>query len=92
MPLPDEQIRENLAVSIEIVLMRRGGPEFQTVLAKLNQINLEIRDCYDKPKELSKILKEVYGNDFKSIVDEIGWELDEQTKDEKIKGFLDLLK
>ena len=93
MTLSDEQIKENLALSIEVVLMRRGGPEFQLVLAKLkNDFDLEIRDCYENPKYLRKILKDVYHNGFESVVEEIKWELDEYAQERKIADFLDALK
>ena len=91
--LSDEQIKENLALSIEVVLMRRGGPEFQLVLAKLkNNFDLEIRDCYENPKFLRKILIDVYHDDFESVVEEIKGELDEYVQERKITEFLDALK
>ena len=93
MALSDEQIKENLALSIEVVLMRRGGPEFQMVLAKLkNNFNLDIIDCYEKPEYLRKVLKEVYREDFKSVVEEIIGELGEYAQEQKIIAFLDTLK
>lgn len=93
MALSDEQIKENLALSIEVVLMRRGGPEFQMVLAKLkNNFNIDIINCYEKPEYLRKVLKEVYHEDFKSIVEEIIGELGEYAKEQKIIEFLDTLK
>jgi hypothetical protein len=93
MALSDEQIKENLALSIEVVLMRRGGPEYQMVLAKLkNNFNLDIINCYEKPEYLRKVLKEVYREDFKSVVEEIIWELGEYSQEQKITGFLDALK
>ena len=91
--LSDEQIKENLALSIEVVLMRRGGPEFQLVIAKLkNNFDLEIRDCYENPEFLRKILIDVYHDDFESVVEEIIWELGESGKERKILEFLDALK
>jgi hypothetical protein len=93
MVLSDEQIKENLALSIEVVLMRRGGPEFQMVLAKLkNNFNLDIINCYENPEYLRKVLKEVYREDFKFIVEEIIGELGEYAQEQKIIEFLDILK
>lgn len=93
MVLSDEQIKENLALSIEVVLMRRGGPEFQMVLAKLkNNFNLDIINCYEKPEILRKVLKEVYREDFKFVVEEIIGELGEYAQEQKIIEFLDTLK
>lgn len=93
MALSDEQIKENLALSIEVVLMRRGGPEFQMVLAKLkNNFNLDIINCYEKPEYLRKVLKEVYREDFKFVVEEIIGELGEYAQEQKIIEFLDTLK
>jgi hypothetical protein len=82
-----------LALSIEVVLMRNGGPEFQLVLTKLkNKFDLEFRDCYEKPECLRKILKDVYLDDFEAVVEEIIWELGESVKERKILEFLDALK
>ena len=93
MALSDEQIKENLALSIEVVLMRRGGPEFQMVLAKLkNNFNLDIIDCYEQPESLCKVLKEVYQDDFVSVLEEIVWELGEYAQEREIAEFLDELK
>ena len=93
MALSDEQIKENLGLSIEVVLMRRGGPEFQLVLSKLkNNFNLDIINCFEKPENLRQVLKEVYHDDFKSVVEEIIWELGEYAQEQKIIGFLDTLK
>ena len=93
MGLSDEQIKENLALSIEVVLMRRGGPEFQMVLAKLrNNFNLDIINCYEKPEYLRKVLKEVYREDYESVLEEIIWELGEYAQIQKIIDFLDNLK
>ncbi|MFB5645473.1 MAG: hypothetical protein ACE5R3_02610, partial [Nitrosopumilaceae archaeon] len=75
MPTHEEQIKENLALSIEVVLMRRGGPEYHLVTAKLkNDFGLEISDCCENPQHLRKILKEVYNDDYESVVEEIKWE------------------
>ncbi len=93
LPTSDEQIKENLALSIEVVLMRKGGPEYQLVVAKLkNNFNLEIIDCYEKPERLRKVLEEVYHDDYESVVEEIKWELGESVNEKKIAEFLDALK
>ncbi len=93
MPTSDDQIKENLALSIEVVLMRRGGPEYQLVVTKLkNNFNLEVIDCYEKPECLRKILNEVYRDDYESVIEEIKWELEESVNEKKIAEFLDALK
>ena len=91
--LLDEQIKEYLALSIEVVFMRRGGPEFQIFLTKLkNDFDLEIGDCYENPECLRKILREIYPNDYKSVVEGLTWELGEYNKEREIVEFLDALK
>ena len=91
--LSDEQIKDYFALSIEVVLMRNGGQEFQLVLTKLkNNFDLEIRDCYEKPEYLRKILEEVYHDYYKSIVVEMTLELGEYVEEGKIAEFLDALK
>jgi len=71
--------------------MRRGNVNYNLVLAKLDSLyDCKIRDCYDKPEYLKTVLKEVYREDYDSIIKEIRLELGELDTEE-IGDFMNLL-
>lgn len=74
----DSQERENkiaFMTCVEVVLMRRGNANYNLVLAKLQSYhNFWIFECIDHPEHLRDILKEVYLNEYYSVVDEIRME------------------
>lgn len=81
------------AMSVEIVLMRRGGPEYQLVLARLEgSYDCKIFDCYDHPDYLRDVLIGVYGKDYPEIVKGIEAEFGESSQDARIARFLAVLK
>ena len=62
---------------IDIVIMKRGNANYHLVLAKLNSLyNCTIMDCYENPKYLRTVLKEVYKKDYNSVIKDIKLELD----------------
>ena len=68
--------RTALALAIDVALKRRGGDRYYHFVFKLrNSYNCEIIDCYDKPQYLKNALKEVYGNEYDSIVKDVKLEL-----------------
>ena len=84
--------RAALVLSIEIVLMRRGGPQYHQILAKLeNYYDCKIFDCYEHPEYLSAVIKEVYPNDYHSIIQDFKIELDEMATQKEIAEFLNAL-
>ncbi|MEX0657028.1 MAG: hypothetical protein WD154_05740 [Nitrosopumilaceae archaeon] len=84
--------RITMALCIEVVLMRRSGEAYYHVLSKLRSLyDCEIGDCYDKPQYLKNVLKDVYGNDYESIVKEIKLELGDSINNKGIAAFLEIL-
>lgn len=84
--------RAALVLSIEIVLMRRGGPQYHQILAKLeNYYDCKIFDCYEHPEYLGTVIKEVYPNDYQKIIQDFKTELDELASQKEIAEFLKLL-
>jgi hypothetical protein len=76
---------------IEVVLMRRGNVNYNLVLAKLNSLyDCTIRDCYEHPEYLKTILREVYKEDYNSVIYEIRVELGDLVVEE-ISDFLNIL-
>jgi hypothetical protein len=81
-----------LVSCVELVLMRRGNTNYHLVLAKLGSLyNCTIMDCYENPEYLRTVLKDVYKEDYNSIIDEIKLELDELVNMEKIVDFFKIM-
>lgn len=90
--MSDSTNRITVSLSIEVVLMRRGGHQYHLVLSRLkNFYNCEIIDCYDNPQYLKNVLKEAYGSDYESIVEEIKLELGDSINEKGIEAFLAVL-
>ncbi len=71
---------------VEVVLMRRGNANYNLVLAKLQAYHDSwIFECIDHPEHLRDILKEVYANEYYSVVDEIRLESDRLDGMDEIK-------
>ena len=57
---------------VELVLMRRGNANYHLVMARLGSLyGCKISDCYEHPEYLKTVLKDVYQEDYKSIVSQI---------------------
>ena len=83
----DQDNRIAFATCIEIVLMRRGNANYNTVLAKLQSLYKSwIYECVDHPEYLKSILKEVYVNDYYTIIEEIREESDRLEDMDKLKS------
>jgi hypothetical protein len=88
----EEQHRTALMSCIELVLMRKSNTNYHLVQAKLNAIcNRNLIDCYDYPKYLRDVLKDVYKVDYISIIDEIKSELGELVEEKDIAKFLKIM-
>jgi len=84
--------RTAFALAIEMMLMMRGGDRYYRFVFKLrNSYNCEIIDCYDKPQYLKNVLKEIYGNQYDSIVEDIRLELSDSVNEEDIAAVLAVL-
>lgn len=82
-----------IILSVEVVLMRKGGPQYQLVLARLeHDHNCKIFDCFEHPEYLKSVLQDVYGKEYPSIVEGIESELGEVKGEKEVDGFLDALK
>jgi len=89
----EEQHRSALMSCIEIVIMRRNGPNYHLVQTKLDsRYGCKILDCYDHPGYLRTILKEVYSeDDYNSIIDEVKLELSDLIEVKEIANFLKVM-
>jgi hypothetical protein len=59
-----------------MVIMRRSGAKYHLIEAKLNALyDSKIWDCYEHPEYLRTVLKEVYREDYNSVIEEVKLEL-----------------
>ena len=69
---PSEPYKLALISYVELVLMRRGNTNYHLVMARLDSLyGCKISDCYEHPEYLKTVLKDVYQEDYKSIVSQI---------------------
>ncbi|TBR11312.1 MAG: hypothetical protein EPO62_01935 [Candidatus Nitrosotenuis sp.] len=83
-----EQHKMALVSCIEMVLMMRGNANYHLIVARLNSLyNCSILDCCDHPDYLLTVLKEVYPEEYDSILDEIRSHLDELANEKDVTEF-----
>ncbi len=77
---------------VELVLMRRGNANYHLVLARLGSVyDCKISDCYEHPEYLKSVLKDVYKEEFNSIVSQIKSYLAELADVQEIIDFFKIL-
>ena len=77
---------------VELVLMRRGNANYHLVMARLDtQYGCKISDCYEHPEYLKTILKDVYQEDYKSIISQIKSYLAELVNVKEIVDFFKIM-
>lgn len=91
--MADNNYKAMVTFSVEVVLMRRGGPQYHLVLARLERdYNCKIFDCFERPEYLKSVLKDVYGKEYQDIIESISAELGEVVSEKEIAAFLDKMK
>ncbi len=82
-----------VVLSVEVVLMRKGGPQYHQTLARLERdYGCKIFDCFEHPEYLRAVLRDVYGSEYKSIVDNLEVELGEIVSEKDVADFLRVLR
>lgn len=77
---------------VELVLMRRGNANYHLVMAKLTSLyNCKISDCYEHPEYLKIVLKDVYKEEYSSIVSQIKSYLAELANVKEIIDFFKIM-
>ena len=77
---------------LELVLMRKGDVNYHRVLAKLGSLyDCKITDCYDHPDYLKTVLKDVYGEDYDSVISQVRSYLGELENDPTIIAFFKIM-
>jgi hypothetical protein len=88
----DEQLANALISIIEMVLMRRGNTKYHFLVSKLSsQYDCTITDCYQHPEYLRAALKDVYKDDYNSIIEEIKIHLDELANKKDLVDFFKVM-
>jgi hypothetical protein len=88
----DEQRKIALISILEVVLMSKGNTKYNLVVAKLNSLyDCSIRDCCEKPEYLKTVLKDVYKEDYNSIIEEIKSHLGDLVNEHDISDFLKIM-
>jgi len=90
MDVTDIQIKKALvAFSIEKVLFGMGEPVYQRVADALkNDYGCYVPDCYDHPEYLKRVLADLYGNAYATIIGSIRENLKEFSHQDSVQKFL----
>jgi hypothetical protein len=89
----EEVKRALVTLSIEKALLDIGKPTYDKVLEILNtEYHCYLPDCYDHPEYLDEILKKLYGNVGKVIVESITRQLEEFNYHKPIKKLLEVIR
>lgn len=87
-----EQHRSALMSCFEVVIMRRNDNNYHLVQAKLNTLcNRNLIDCYEYPKYLRDVLREVFKENYNSIINEVKLELGELVEEKDVSDFLKIM-
>ena len=85
--------KTQVSISVENTLREIGKFEFRKVLDMLKEnYNVSLSDCYDNPEFLKKILKDLFGNSYESIIATLEKNLDGLVLMEPVKEFLTIMK
>lgn len=91
--LNDDGVNQaKVALAIEKALLGIGAPAYERVVQKLYEdYRCRIFDCYDKPEYLSRIIKEMFGDNYKPIAELIRANLGDISEQNVIRNFLSVI-
>ena len=86
----ENEVRKALVtVSVEQVLRDIGTPTYEKVIHQLYQeYHCYSPDCFEHPEHLNKILKQLFGNSYGTVVDSIKNRLEDFSSQKSINDFL----
>jgi len=88
----EEVKRALVTLAVEKALLDIGKPTYDKVLEILNtKYQCNLPDCYEHPKYLNEILRQLSGNAGKVIVESIARQLEEFNHHKPIKKFLEVI-
>ncbi|MDX1596959.1 MAG: hypothetical protein R3327_08495, partial [Nitrosopumilaceae archaeon] len=90
---PAESDQKSLIVNaIEKALLSIGKPDLLKAKERLLQdYKRTFADCYEEPEFLNRILKDIYGNSYTTIVDSIKKNLQDITPTKEVNNFLQVI-
>ena len=81
-----------VTIAVEKSLLKVGKPVYDLVLSRLKEkYDCYLPDCYEHPEYLGEILRGLYGNSHKIIVESINSELMEFSNYDGIASFLKIV-
>lgn len=81
--------KSQIYLSIEKSLLGIGPPAYDKVIQKLyEEYHCHLPDCFEYPDYLNKVLKELFGDNYKSIVESIKNNLKDIVDEKPIRDFL----
>ncbi len=86
------QMHKTALVScVEVTLMHISNTRYHKTVAKLRAYDTTISESYSHAEYLKIVLKEVYGNDYSKIINDIKMCLDDLVNEEDIAEFFGVL-
>ena len=78
-----------ISLAVEKALCQVGRPTYEKVIQKLDEeYSCYLPDCYDYPEYLNKIFKELFGDNYKTIVELIRENLEDVAEQKPVIDFL----
>lgn len=88
-----EQMHQTALVScVEVILMQISNTKYHLTVAKLRAYDTTIEDSYDRAEYLKAVLKEVYGNNYSHMINDIKMCLgDDLIKEKDVNDFFKIM-
>lgn len=91
--MDNNSLKSMVALSVEVVLMRKGGAQYQQALARLEaDYGAKIFDCFEHPQYLKAVLRQIYAKEYPTILESLEAELGEIASERGVVEFLKALK
>ena len=88
----NEQHKLALLSCLEVVLMSMGNTKYNLLVTKLDSLyRCTVRDCYEHPEYLKPVLKELYKEDYDSIIENIKGQLEDISATDDLAGFFKIM-
>ena len=87
----DTMMRDLIGVHVEKTLLNRDMETYEKVVQVLNAGNITFSDCYEYPAILNAILRQSYGQDHKTVVQEIKNKLHDFGEQKGVARFMEIL-
>jgi len=84
-------MKDLIGVHVEKTLLSRDVKIYEQVVQVLNAGNITFSDCYEYPAILNAILRQSYGQDHKTVVQEIKNKLHDFGEQKGVARFMEIL-